>query len=152
MGRAEMTRRPGVGVGVLLFRGAEAEEVLLVRRGKAPALGQWAPPGGSVEWGETVAEAAVREVREETGLHITLPADAAFTSVDVIERDDAGSIEFHYVLVEVAAMCHDQSALPVAADDATECRWWPVAGLAEAVPQVSELARVVGLGRERVRR
>ncbi len=140
-----MTKGPGVGVGVIVFRDAGAEEVLLVRRGKAPSKGMWAPPGGRIEWGETVAEAAAREVREETGLYVTIPENATIASVDVIERDETGEIAFHFVLVEVLALC-EAGAEPVAADDADECRWWPVALLHEAQPQVADLVKVVGLG------
>ncbi|MDQ4076324.1 MAG: NUDIX hydrolase [Chloroflexota bacterium] len=145
-----MNHRPGVGVSVLVFRDPSAQDVLLVQRGKAPAKGMWSPPGGGVELGETVAEAAAREVLEETGLHVEVPEDATFTSVDVIEREDDGTIRFHYVLIEVVALCEDDT-VPVAADDAVDCRWWPISGLHEAQPQVPDLVRVVKLARERVR-
>ena len=58
---------PVVGVGAVIFRG---EEVLLVRRGQEPALGSWSLPGGVVELGESLGEAMVREVQEETGLAV----------------------------------------------------------------------------------
>ena len=56
--------RPWIGIGVVVWRD---DRVLLVRRAKAPNLGQWSLPGGGQEIGETVFEAAIREVAEETG-------------------------------------------------------------------------------------
>lgn len=141
--------RPSVGVIVVLFRDASLTKVLLVQRAKEPSKGHWALPGGSIEWGETVAEAAAREVLEETSLCVTIPDDAAFTAVDVIIPPDEGSVGFHYVLVAVAALC-DDGAEPQAADDAADCRWWPVARLADAEPQVLNLERVIALGRKRI--
>ena len=66
----EFPDRPIVGVGVVVWRG---DRVLLIQRGKAPRQGQWSLPGGAQELGETVVEAAVREVLEETGLAIAEP-------------------------------------------------------------------------------
>ena len=71
-------RRPSLGAGMVCFRG---DQVLLIKRGKAPRLGEWSIPGGHVEWGETTAEAAMREVMEETGIE----AEA----LDLIEVIDA---------------------------------------------------------------
>ena len=62
--------RPFVGVGVVVLKG---ESVLLIRRGRPPRLGEWSLPGGAQQLGETVAEAAIREIREETGLEIAAP-------------------------------------------------------------------------------
>jgi ADP-ribose pyrophosphatase YjhB (NUDIX family) len=98
----------GVGITVVIFRDRSQTEVLLVQRGKEPAKGRWALPGGSIEWGETIAQAATREVLEETGLRVTVPDDeAAFTALDVISPPEEGAPGFHYVLVAVAALCED---------------------------------------------
>ena len=64
----EYPTRPWVGVGVIVFRG---DEILLIKRGRPPGLGEWGIPGGAQNLGETVFEAAEREVREETGVRIT---------------------------------------------------------------------------------
>ncbi len=86
---------PIVGVGAVVF---DADCVLLVRRAKAPLAGEWSLPGGAVELGETLEEAIVREVTEETGLRVTpLREVKAF---DHIDRDAEGRIRFHYVLVD----------------------------------------------------
>ena len=90
--------RPYVGVGVVVLRG---DEVLLIQRGKPPKAGDWSIPGGAQHLGETVAEAALREVREETGLEVRLGEHLAV--VDSIQRDAAGVVAFHYTLVDFAA-------------------------------------------------
>ena len=115
MGRA-YPEHPVSGVGVLVWRD---DRVLLVRRGRPPREGEWSLPGGVQELGETVFQAAVREVREETGLVIH-PA-AIVTVVDSIVRDEAGAVQYHYTLTEIMAECAD--GVPVAADDAAETRW-----------------------------
>ncbi len=114
--RREYPDRPWVGVGVaVLQRG----RVLLVRRGRPPRLGEWGIPGGAQNLGETLFEAAAREVREETGLEIANPR--VLTALDSITRDARGLVEYHYTLVEVAADCPEGD--PVAADDALDARW-----------------------------
>ena len=109
--------RPIVGVGVVIWRG---ERFLLVRRGKAPNLGQWSIPGGAQKLGETVFEAAAREALEETGLVVE-----GFTIVDVVDaimREDDGEVEYHYTLVDVVAESTAGDA--VAGDDATDAGWF----------------------------
>ena len=60
-------RRPVPAAGVVCFRG---DEVLLIRRGTPPREGEWSLPGGRIEWGERAADAALRELREETGCEL----------------------------------------------------------------------------------
>ena len=112
--------RPVPCVGVVCWRG---EEVLLIRRGRPPRLGEWSIPGGKVEWGESLAEAALRELREETGVEAEL---AGLVEVyEIIEPD------FHYVLIDYAARWLKGD--PVAADDADEAQFMPFDDALKAV-------------------
>ena len=137
----EYPDRPWVGVGVLVWKG---DRLLLIRRGRAPRLGQWSLPGGAQGVGETVFEAAAREVLEETGL--TVRPTGVVTVVDSITRDEAGAVHYHYTLVEVSAEWVAGEA--AAMDDALEVRW---AGVEEAVALVpwEETDRVIRLAAER---
>lgn len=85
---------PQVGVGgVVIHEG----KVLLIRRGKPPLLGRWIIPGGTLELGETLEQALVREMQEETGLRVR--AGELLTVFDRIERDATG-VRYHYVIVD----------------------------------------------------
>src|SRR5688572_4050271 len=97
---------PTVAVG-LIARDAEGR-LLLIRRGKPPALGTWSVPGGRVEPGETLAQAAARELAEETGLTARIGGVAG-----VVERIGEG---FHYVIVDLFADLDDTAALAAASD------------------------------------
>jgi 8-oxo-dGTP diphosphatase len=104
-------------VGVVCLRG---DEVLLIRRGTPPRLGQWSLPGGRLEWGETLEAAALRELKEETGV------DAELTGLlDVVDgvfpARPGGEITRHYVLIDYAARW--TGGEPVAGDDAAEARF-----------------------------
>ena len=107
---------PRVAVGAVVFKD---DCVLLVRRGQPPAEDLWAIPGGSVEIGETLQEAAEREILEETGIQIR--ASKPICAFDVIDRDAAGKVRFHYVIVDLAA--DYVLGEPSAGDDAVEARW-----------------------------
>ena len=104
--------RPTVGVSALVRDGGR---ILLVRRGAPPFAGTWSLPGGHVEGGERLADAAVREVFEETGLTV-----AYLHQIDIAEVI-AG--ERHYVLIVFAGQ---GAGTPVAASDASEARWLAV--------------------------
>ncbi len=108
---------PRVGVGAVVFRDGA---VLLVRRGHAPRAGEWAIPGGKVRPGETLQAAAEREIREETGVRIR--AGAPVHAFDLIERDAAGDLRWHYVIVDLVGEYLDGE--PRAADDATGAGWF----------------------------
>lgn len=117
--------------------------VLLVQRGKAPRKGFWGFPGGHVELGETAAEAAVRELREETG--ITAQALEHLQNIDVFQRDSAGQISGQYLLV--ATLCGNPVGTASAADDAADVAWVAVQELEQAglnllekVPEVAYAA------------
>lgn len=137
----EYPDRPWVGVGVIVWR---EERVLLIRRGRPPRMGQWSLPGGAQSVGETVFETAVREVLEETGLHV-VPTEVV-TVVDAMTLDDTGAVQFHYTIVEVAADSPDGEA--VCADDALEARWVTVDEAAE-LTEWDETERVIRLSAAR---
>ena len=111
--------RPYVGVGVVVFRG---NHVLLAKRGKQPRRFTWSIPGGAQEINETIRDAAIREVREETGLEINILG--LVDVVDSINRDDDGRTQFHYTLVDFFAEW--ESGKPVAGDDVVDVKWVPL--------------------------
>ncbi|MBI5505262.1 MAG: NUDIX hydrolase [Deltaproteobacteria bacterium] len=113
----EYPDRPRVAVGVVVVHEGR---VLLVERAKPPSLAQWAVPGGSVELGETLAQAAEREVLEETG--VVVRAGRVVHVFDGITRDDAGQVRFHYVIVDLAA--EYVSGQVSAADDVSGAGWF----------------------------
>jgi 8-oxo-dGTP diphosphatase len=133
---------PAVGVSVIIFRDATAQEVLLVERGKDPLKGYWSPPGGRLELGETIIDAAAREVREECDLSLHIEPDGAYNAVDAIIRNETGGVSFHFVLIQVVAIAA-ADAVPVAGDDAAAVRWVAVRDLAQLQPHVDELINVV---------
>jgi 8-oxo-dGTP diphosphatase len=95
----EYPARPILGVGAVVVSDGRA---LLVKRGKQPAKGVWSIPGGKVEVGETIRAAAVREVREETGLLIEV--GKRLEILERIFRDATGRVKYHYVLIDFAAV------------------------------------------------
>lgn len=103
---------------------AREGRVLLVKRGKAPDLGRWGFPGGRIEPGEGHADAAVRELREETG--IEAEASEAIAVLDIIGEAE-GTLTHHFVLVAVA--CRWIAGEPVAADDAADAAWFDLAAV-----------------------
>lgn len=107
---------PRVAVGAIIFK---ENKVLLVLRGKPPAQNLWSIPGGSVKLGETLQQAAEREIKEETGLNIR--AHEPIYTFDVVDLDDNGNIRFHYVIVDLLADVVDGTMRP--GDDALEVRW-----------------------------
>ena len=137
----EYPARPIVGVGVVVWHG---DRVLLVRRGKPPRWGQWSLPGGAQQLGETVAEAARREVKEEVGLDVALGDIVA--TVDLIERDPDDRIRYHYTLVDFVAEAPSAALQP--GSDAADARWFSIEE-AEALGLWSETVRVIRLARER---
>jgi ADP-ribose pyrophosphatase len=107
---------PQVAVGAIVIKD---NGVLLVKRNKPPGEGLWAIPGGRVELGETLQQAAEREILEETGLKIRA-GDPLYT-FEVIEPDDVGRIQFHYVIVDLMADYLGGEINP--GDDVSEARW-----------------------------
>lgn len=132
-----MNRRPLIGVGAVVFNAGG--DVLLIRRGKEPQYGRWMVPGGALEWGETLEEAAVREVREETGIEIEIE-----TFVEIIEAITPGDSGFHYVIMDYAA--HERSGVLAAGSDALDAAW--VSAEAQDDYDLSdELVAVIGKAR-----
>ena len=136
--------RPFCGVGVVVWRG---DQVLLVRRGRAPRKGDWSIPGGLQELGETVGETALREVLEETGLTVRLTDQLGV--VDSVRRDDAGRVEYHYTLIEFAAEW--VSGEPMANDDVDRALWVPMDEL-DAYALWTETQRIIALSQSLRRR
>ncbi len=139
----EYPQHPRVGVGAVVWRG---DRVLLVRRANPPRTGQWSLPGGGQELGETVAQTAAREVKEEAGIDVAVTD--VVTVVDLIEHDSDGRVRFHYVLVDVNAEW--VAGEPVAATDVSEVCWASV-GQLELLEVWSETRRVIEMAAARRR-
>lgn len=122
-----MIERAEVAVGAIVRR---ADELLLVRRGHEPAAGEWSVPGGRVEPGESLMEAVVRELHEETGLR-----GVCGPLVGWVERI---SEDHHFVILDFEVTVADDLA-PTAGGDASEARWWPVSEMG-SLPLVEGLA------------
>src|SRR5919107_68340 len=104
------------------------DRALLVRRANPPDAGLWGFPGGKIEFGETVREAATRELLEETG--VRAEAQDIITTLDILVRDpSSGAMQQHFILI--AVHCRWISGEPVAGDDALEAGWFAIAELAE---------------------
>ena len=124
---------PVPAVGVVCLRG---DEVLLIRRGTPPRQGEWSLPGGRIEPGERAVDAALRELREETGV------EAEITGlIDVVDGIFPGAGR-HYVLIDYAARW--VSGEPVAGDDAMEARFVAVDEATKLVDW-SETRRIIAL-------
>jgi len=137
----EYPDRPVVGVGVVVWWD---DRFLLVRRGKPPNQGQWSLPGGAQQLGETVFEAARREIMEEAALDVKILG--LVDVVDGIQVDDKGGARFHYTLVDVVA--ESKSGEAVAGDDAVAVCWYRLADLTD-LGLWSETERII---RESVRK
>jgi 8-oxo-dGTP diphosphatase len=113
----EFPEVPLVGVGAIII---EDSRVLLVKRAHPPLQSEWSIPGGVLEVGELVREAAVREAREETGLTVE-PSDLLGV-YDRILRNPAQRVQYHYVLIDF--LCRRVAGDLSAASDAAEVRWF----------------------------
>ena len=131
--------RVEVAVGAVVRRG---DDVLLIRRARGTAVGQWSIPGGRVEFGEGLKAAVAREVQEETSLEVKV---GRFLGWAERMGDDPGP--YHYVILDFAAEPLDLAAVPRAGDDADDVAWVPTKAI-ETYPLVAGLAeflRRVGL-------
>ena len=128
-------KRPTPAAGVVCFRG---DEVLLIRRGAPPREGEWSLPGGRIEFGERAADAALRELREETGCEGEI--------IGLIDVVDGLIGDRHYVLIDYAVRW--TAGEPMAGDDAREARFvvsseLPALGLWSETLRVIEAARAL---------
>ncbi len=123
--------RPFVGASIAVIRG---DRVLLAARANAPMRGVWTLPGGLVEAGETLAEAALRELREEVGLEARVVG--VLSPTEIIDRDAEGRARHHYVVHPHAALW--QGGEPGAGPEALGVRW-------ARLDEVAELATTPGL-------
>lgn len=122
----EYPEHPLVGVGAIIVD-KDRRRVLLIKRGREPALGRWSLPGGLVDVGETLTDALRREVLEETGLAVTV--GPMVETLDRIVCDDAGRVRFHYVLVDY--LCTVGADEPLGGSDAEEARWFEIERLGD---------------------
>lgn len=140
--RREFPELPLVGVGAIIIEG---DRVLLVKRAHPPIQGQWSIPGGVLEVGEMVREAAVREAREETGL-VVEPGEL-LGIYDRILRDPEQRVQYHYVLIDF--LCRPVGGELLAASDAAEVRWFRREELAP-LQLAEDTLEVIGKGFEKV--
>jgi len=136
-------RIPISAAGIVCLRG---DDVLLVRRGTPPLQGQWSLPGGRIEWGERAADAALRELKEETGCDARL-----IGLIDVVDglmssrsAPASGAPWAHYVLIDYAAVW--TAGEPKASDDAREAGFFAPADMA-ALGLWSETLRIIDAAR-----
>ena len=134
--------RPYLAVSAAIFRDGR---VLIVRRARPPAHGLYTLPGGGVELGETLEQAIIREVREETGLAITPLALVGFR--EALARDAAGRVERHFVILPCAARwIAGEVAL---SEELAEAHWRKPDELA-GLKTTEGLAEIVAAAAERV--
>jgi len=134
--------RPYLAVSAAIFRG---DEILIVRRARPPAHGVYTLPGGVVEIGETLRDALVREVREETAIEITPVALAG--EREVIVRDAEGKVERHFVILAFAALW--VSGETVLNEELAEAHWMDADDL-KTLPTTEGLAEIVAAARARI--
>jgi 8-oxo-dGTP diphosphatase len=129
--------RVELAVGAIVVRD---DAVLLVRRGRGPGAGKWAPPGGRVEFGESLRDACAREVREETGLAVEVGKLAGW-----VERTGTEPAPYHYVILDFFASVRGEQPLQPG-DDAADVAWIPLSDLGQTdlVDGVHEFLREVG--------
>lgn len=112
----EYPSRPILGVGVVVQKN---DSILLIQRGQEPGRGMWSLPGGGVDLGERLQDAARREVQEECGVQVKI--GEVVQAFDLIQRDAAGRVQYHYVIVDFAARYLTGNLH--AASDVMDARW-----------------------------
>ncbi len=111
-----------LGVGALIL---DESRVLLVERGNPPLVGEWSLPGGVVETGERLEDALAREVREETGLEVSVGPIAL--TFERIMPDESGACEYHFVLIDF--YCTILGGDLQAGDDSSRAEWFEIESL-----------------------
>jgi mutator protein MutT len=111
-------KKPVVGVGAIILDG---DKILLEKRKNDPSKGKWTVPGGLVDLGETVEQAVIREVKEETRLEVYDPR--LVDVVNYISLDEKGAVEYHFVIVDYLVTV--RGGKPKAASDAADLKWVP---------------------------
>jgi 8-oxo-dGTP diphosphatase len=139
--KREYPETPLVGVGAIIV---EKGRVVMVKRGHAPLAGEWSIPGGALEVGEKVREAAVREAQEETGL-VVVPEELLGV-YDRVLRDGNGRVLYHYLLVDF--LCRRVEGDLRASGDADEARWLTLEET-KKLPLPEDTEEVIRLGIER---
>jgi ADP-ribose pyrophosphatase YjhB (NUDIX family) len=130
--------RPELAVGAIVVHD---EALLVVRRGRSPAVGKWSIPGGRVEAGESLRAAVAREVAEETGLDVDVGELATW-----VERFGRDPDEYHFVILDFFATVRGHAAAPVADDDALDVQWVPLGAVRDLDLVEGLLDVLVGLG------
>src|SRR5580700_2441744 len=139
----EYPEQPLVGVGAIVI---ENSRVALVKRAHPPLQDQWSIPGGVLEVGELVRDAAVREAREETGL--TVEPGELLGVFDRVLRDSEKRVQYHYVLIDF--LCRRVAGELSAASDAAEVRWFTLKEL-PALNLAQDTLEVIQKGFARLR-
>ncbi len=119
MSDREYPVRPILGVAGVMFQG---EKVLLARRAREPASGEWSLPGGVVEVGESLLEALEREFLEEVAVRIR--AEGLVHLAERVIRDADERIQYHYIIADYWGWIAGGS--PRAASDVSEARLVPL--------------------------
>lgn len=134
----EYPQQPLIGVGAIII---SQGQVVLIKRGKPPLMGEWSIPGGMLELGETLRAGAEREAREETGIEVR-----ATELLGVFERivpGEAGRVAYHYVLIDF--LCEVLSGDLCAGHDACDARWFTPEE-ADALQLPADTAEVIKSG------
>jgi 8-oxo-dGTP diphosphatase len=128
-------QNPICAVGAIIFK---QDSVLLIQRGKAPSLGKWSIPGGTVHLGESLEDAVVREVQEETRL--TVRPRRIGKVIDRIFRDEEGRVQYHFVIVDY--LCEPLEGEPQPRSDAAAVGYFKIKDL-EGLDMTEGTAEVI---------
>jgi len=112
----EYPEHPIASVAACVFKG---NRVLLIKRANPPSQGLWSVPGGMIELGETIQDAAKRELNEECDIEIEV--DKVFHVENFVVPDETGRVQFHYVITYLVAHCRSGKVRP--GSDALDVRW-----------------------------